>query len=229
MTDANEVLNLLRAAADPASLPGMARFAIVTEGRLGLSIYDLRRIAKAIPPSHALALDLWESGIQDARLLASMLDVPSEATEAQIERWVLDFNSWDICDQVCDNLFQHIPFAWQKIGEWHTREEEFVKRAAYALIACKAWHDKTASNEQLIALFPVIRDGATDPRNFVKKAVNWALRNIAKRNLALNQAAIAFAEELLLVDDKTARWIARDALKEMRSEKMLARLKKQAK
>jgi 3-methyladenine DNA glycosylase AlkD len=226
MPDANEVLNLLRATADPASLPGMARFAIVTEGRLGLSIYDLRRIAKTIPPSHTLALDLWESGILDARLLASMLDVPDEATEAQLERWVLDFNSWDICDQVCDNLIQHTRFAWQKISEWHTREQEFVKRAAYALIACKAWHDKTASDGQLIALFPIIRDGANDPRNFVKKAVNWALRNIAKRNLALNQAAIAFSEELLLMDDKTARWIARDALKEMQSEKMQARLRK---
>jgi 3-methyladenine DNA glycosylase AlkD len=225
MPDVNEVMTILRAAADPAALSGMARFAIETEGRLGISIYDLRRIAKTIPPSHALALELWETRVLDARLLASMLDVPSEATEAQLEHWVKDFNSWDICDQVSDNLFQHTPFAWQKITEWHTREEEFVKRAAYALIACKAWHDKTAPDEQLTALFPVIKAGATDPRNFVKKAVNWAIRNIGKRNLALNQAAIAFSEELLLMDDKTARWIARDALKEMQSEKMQKRLK----
>ncbi len=144
MTDASEVMSILRAAADPAALSGMARFAIETEGRLGISIYDLRRFARTIPPSHALALDLWETRVQEARLLASMLDVPSEASEAQLERWAADFNSWDICDQVCDNLFQHTPFAWQKITAWHTREEEFVKRAAYALIACKAWHDKTA-------------------------------------------------------------------------------------
>ena len=226
MISSKEVLKILHEAADPAALAGMARFAIATEGRLGISIYDLRRIAKTIPPAHALALELWDTGIQEARLLASMLDVPAEATEDQLERWVINFNSWDICDQVCDNLFQKTPFAWRKISEWHTREEEFVKRAAYALIACKAWHDKAASDEQFTALFPIIKAGATDPRNFVKKAVNWAIRNIGKRNLALNQAAIAFSEELLLMDDKTARWIARDALKEMQSEKMQARLKK---
>jgi 3-methyladenine DNA glycosylase AlkD len=127
---------------------------------------------------------------------------------------------------VCDNLFEHTPFAWRKITEWHTREEEFVRRAAYALIACKAWHDKTAPDEKFIALFPVIKANATDPRNFVRKAVNWALRNIGKRDLALNQAAIAFSEELLLLDDKTARWIASDALRELKSEKMQARLRK---
>jgi 3-methyladenine DNA glycosylase AlkD len=194
MPDIKEVIALLRAAADPDSLPGMARFAIVTEGRLGLSIYDLRRIAKTIPPSHTLALELWESGILEARLLASMIDVPSEATEGQLEKWVLDFNSWDICDQVCDNLFEHTSFAWRKIHEWHARPEEFVKRAAYALIACKAWHDKTAADCQFTDLFPILKVGASDPRNFVRKAVNWALRNIGKRNLALNKAAITFSE-----------------------------------
>ena len=229
MPSLNEVMTVLRAAADPSALSGMTHFAIETEGRLGISIYDLRRIAKSIPPSHPLALDLWETRVQEARLLASMIDVPSEATEAQLERWVLDFNSWDICDQVCDNLIQHTPFAWQKITEWHTREGEFVKRAAYALIACKAWHDKAAADGQFIALFPILKAGAADPRNFVRKAVNWAIRNIGKRSLALNQAAIAFSEELLLMDDKTARWTARDALKEMQSEKMQARLKAQVK
>jgi 3-methyladenine DNA glycosylase AlkD len=219
-------MKILREAADPTALSGMARFAIVTEDRLGISIYDLCRIAKAIPPSHTLALELWETRIQEARLLASMLDVPAEASEAQLEHWAVDFNSWDICDQVCDNLFQKTPFAWRKISEWHTREEEFVKRAAYALIACKAWHDKDAVDKQFTALFPIIKAGADDSRNFVKKAVNWAIRNIGKRNLALNQAAIVFSEELLLMEDKTARWIARNALKEMQSEKMQARLNK---
>ena len=161
MSDLKEVMANLHEAADPAALAGMARFAIATEGRLGISIYDLRRIAKTIPPAHALALELWDTGIQEARLLASMLDVPAEATEDQLERWVADFNSWDICDQVCDNLFQKTPFAWRKISEWHTREEEFVKRAAYALIACKAWHDKDASDAQFTALFPLIKAGAT--------------------------------------------------------------------
>ena len=226
MISAKEVLKILHEAADPSELAGMARFAIATEGRLGISIYGLRRIARSIPPAHALALELWDTGIQEARLLASMIDVPAEATDDQLERWAADFNSWDICDQVCDNLFQKTPFAWRKISEWHTRGEEFVKRAAYALIACKAWHDKAASDVQFTGLFPVIKTGASDPRNFVKKAVNWAIRNIGKRNLALNQAAIAFSEELLLMDDKTARWIARGALSEMQSDKMQARLRK---
>jgi len=228
MVELNDVLASLHAAADPSALSGMARFAIETEGRLGISIYDLRHIARSIPPSHALALDLWDTRVQEARLLASMLDVPSKVTDAQMERWAADFNSWDICDQVCDNLFEHTPFAWQKIEQWHTRAEEFVKRAAYALIACKAWHDKTAPDQQFADLFPIIRAGADDPRNFVKKAVNWAIRNIGKRNLALNQAAIALSQELLLMEDKTSRWIARDALKELQSEKMQARLQKQA-
>jgi 3-methyladenine DNA glycosylase AlkD len=217
---------ILRANAKPEQLTGMARFAIQTDQRLGLSIPDLRRIAKQVPHEHQLALDLWESGIPDARLLASMIDVPEQATEEQLEAWVKDFNSWDICDQVCDNLFQHTSFAWDKVREWSTREEEFVKRAAYALICCLAWHDKNASDQQFINLFPVIQAGASDPRNFVKKAVNWALRNIGKRNLALNQAAIAQANKLLTLCDKTANWIARDALRELQNEKTQARVAK---
>ena len=222
--NSEQVLEILRANANPEQLAGMARFAIQTDQRLGLSIYDLRRIAKEVPHEHQLALDLWESGIMDARLLASMVDVPEEATEAQLEEWVKDFNSWDICDQVCDNLIMHTAFAWDKVQEWSTREEEFVKRAAYALISCLAWHDKNATDQQFIDLFPLIQAGAIDPRNFVKKAVNWALRNIGKRNMALNQAAIAQANDLLTLGDKTANWIARDALRELQSEKTQARV-----
>ena len=224
--NSEQVLELLRSQADPEQLAGMARFAIQIDQRLGLSIYDLRRIAKDVPHEHQLALDLWESGIPDARLLASMIDVPEEATEEQLDAWVKDFNSWDICDQVCDNLFMHTPFAWDKVREWSTREEEFVKRAAYALISCLAWHDKNAADQQFIDLFPLIQAGASDPHNFVKKAVNWALRNIGKRNIALNQAAIAQANLLLTLGDKTANWIARDALRELQSEKTQARVAK---
>jgi len=155
-----------------------------------------------------------------------MVDVPEKATEAQLEAWVKDFNSWDICDQVCDNLFMHTPFAWDKVREWSTREEEFVKRAAFAILACLAWHDKEASDQQFIDTFPLIQTCATDPRNFVKKAVNWALRNIGKRNMALNQASIAQSEQLLALGDKTANWIARDALRELQNEKTQARVAK---
>ena len=224
MLTVDQVIEILKSNANPEQLEGMARFGIQTDQRLGLSIYDLRRIAKDIPPDHQLALDLWKSGLADARLLASMVDVPAEATEEQIEAWVKDFNSWDICDQVCDNLFQHTRFAWDKVREWSTREEEFVKRAAYALLSCLAWHDKQASDRQFLDVFPIIKAGADDGRNFVKKAVNWALRNIGKRNQALNQAAIQLAQELLAMDDKTARWIARDALRELQSEKIQQRV-----
>jgi 3-methyladenine DNA glycosylase AlkD len=219
-----QVLELLRSQAKPDQLAGMARFAIQTEQRLGLSIPDLRRLAKEVPHEHPLALELWQSGIPDARILASMIDVPEQATNEQLEAWAADFNSWDVCDQVCDNLFEHTPFAWDKVREWSTREEEFVKRAAFALLSCLAWHDMKASDQQFIAYFPIIKAESTDPRNFVKKAVNWALRNIGKRDLALNKAAIALAEELLTLGDKTAVWIARDALRELQSEKIQQRL-----
>ena len=224
-----QVLNLLRAQADPEALDGMARFGIQIDQRLGLSIPALRKIAKEVPHDHQLALELWESGIQEARILASMIDNPEDATEEQLEKWVKDFNSWDICDQVCDNLFEKTRFAWDKAREWSTREEEFVKRAAFTLIACLAWHDKQASDQQFIDTFPLIKAGAVDPRNFVKKAVNWAVRNMGKRNLTLNQAAIELAEDLLTLGDKTANWIAKDALRELRSEKVQQRLLKKSK
>ncbi len=219
-----QVIELLKSQANPEQLAGMARFAIRTDQRLGLSIYDLRRIAKDIQPDHQLALGLWQSGIPDARILASMIDVPEQATDDQLEDWVRDFDSWDVCDQVCDNLFQHTRFAWDKVREWSTRDEEFVKRAAYALLSCLAWHDKAASDRQFIDCFPLIKAGASDPRNFVKKAVNWALRNIGKRNPVLNKAAIELANELLTLGDKTANWVARDALRELQSEKIQQRV-----
>jgi len=219
-----QVIELLKSQANPEQLAGMARFAIRTDQRLGLSIYDLRRIAKDIQPDHQLALGLWQSGIPDARILASMIDVPEQATDDQLEDWVRDFDSWDVCDQVCDNLFQHTRFAWDKVREWSMRDEEFVKRAAYALLSCLAWHDKAASDRQFIDCFPLIKAGASDPRNFVKKAVNWALRNIGKRNPVLNKAAIELANELLTLGDKTANWVARDALRELQSEKIQQRV-----
>jgi len=219
-----QVIDLLKSRARPDQLEGMARFAIRTEQRLGLTIPDLRKLAKEIPHDHQLALELWQSGIPDARVLASMLDVPEQTTEAQLETWVKDFDSWDVCDQVCDNLFQHTRFAWDKVREWSTRDEEFVRRAAFALLSCLAWHDKTADDQQFIACFPLIKTCSGDPRNFVKKAVNWALRNIGKRNLALNKAAIELANELLTLGDKTANWIARDALRELQSEKIQQRV-----
>jgi len=172
---------------------------------------------------------LWETGIPEARILASMVDDPARVTNAQMDAWVRDFNSWDICDGVCGNLFDKTPFAWEKIGEWAADRSEFVRRAGYVLIACLVVHDKGAPDEAFTALFPIIKAGASDPRNFVRKAVNWAVRGIGKRNLTLNKAAIVLSDEILTIDDKTARWIARDALRELKGSKVQDRLRKKAK
>jgi 3-methyladenine DNA glycosylase AlkD len=204
----------------------MARYGIVIEKRLGVSVPEMRRLAKELGKNHKLALSLWKTGIPEAKIIAAMIDEPEKVTENQMEDWVKDINSWDVCDQVCMNLFEKTPLAWKKIRDWSKREEEFVKRTAYALIACLAWHDKEADDMKFIKLFPVIEFGATDERNFVKKAVNWALRNIGKRNRKLNKAAINAARKIGRINSKTARWVASDAIRELSSEAVKKRLKK---
>jgi len=154
-----------------------------------------------------------------------MIDEPKKVTEEQMEKWVLDFNSWDVCDQVCMNLFEKTPLAWKKIHDWSLREEEFVKRAAFALIACLAWHDKWSEDQKFAKLFPVIKSASTDERNFVKKAVSWALRNIGKRTPYLNTQAIKVARELLQNDSKASRWIGKNTIRELESEPVQRRLK----
>ena len=221
-----EVLERLRSMARPDQLEGMAKYGMVVERRLGVSIPNLRRLAKELGQNHKLALELWKTGIAEARLVAAMTDDPEKLTGGQMEDWVKDINSWDVCDQVCMNLFEKTPLAWKKITDWSEREEEFVKRAAFALIACLAWHDKKAKDEEFIKLLPVIVRGATDERNFVKKAVNWALRNIGKRNQALNRSAINTAREIRQIDSKAARWIASDTIRELESEAVRVRLKR---
>jgi len=224
MTAYNEIIQRLRSLSDPEAVKEMARFGINPENTYGVSIPNLRRIAKESGKDHALAQELWASGVHEAKILASMVDEPKAVTEEQLEAWVKDFDSWDVCDQVCMNLFDRVPLAWQKISDWSQREEEFVKRAAYTLIACLAWHDKEAEDDKFVALLPVIVKGATDERNFVKKAVNWALRHIGKRNPSLNKVAIKTAEEIQKIDSRAARWIAADALRELTSEAVQKRL-----
>ena len=221
-----EVLEKLRSKARPDQLAGMARYGMAVERRLGVSVPDMRAIAKETGRDHRLALELWDTGIDEARMVAAMIDDPGQLTAGQMEDWVKDFNSWDVCDQVCMNLFDKSPLAWEKAAEWSEREEEFVKRAAFALIACLAWHDKKAADAEFIRLLPVIGRGATDERNFVKKAVNWALRHVGKRNRNLNRAAIEAAKEIQRIDSKAARWIAADAIRELESEAVQARLAK---
>jgi 3-methyladenine DNA glycosylase AlkD len=221
-----DIIQKLKSLSDPEAVKGMARFGINPENTYGVSVPNLRRIAKEVGKDHALAQKLWASGIHEAKILASMVDEPQLVTEEQMEVWVRDFDFWDVCDQVCMNLFDKVPLAWHKVSDWSEREEEFVKRAAYALIACLAWHDKETDDEKFVGLLPVIAKGATDERNFVRKAVNWALRHIGKRNLKLNKAAIETAEEIRKIESKAARWIATDAIRELTSEAVQKRLKK---
>lgn len=228
MATVEDVMEQLQSKAKPDQLEGMARFGIVGEKRLGVSVPDMRKIAKEIGKDHQLALDLWDTRVPEGMIVAGMVAEVDKLTEQQMEAWVVDINSWDVCDQVCMNLFEKSPLAEKKIYDWSEREEEFVKRTAYALIACLAWHDKKAGDEDFIKYFPVILAGATDNRNFVKKAVNWALRNIGKRNLVLNKAALELAYRIKEIDAKSARWIASDAIRELESEKVQERLRKKA-
>ncbi len=220
------ILKRLKAKARPDQLEGMVRFGIAGEGRLGVSVPDLRRLAKETGKDHPLALKLWQTKIPDAMILASMIDDPAKVTEKQMELWVKGFNSWDVCDQTCMNLFDKVPFVTKKIKAWAERKEEFVKRAGFTLIACVAWHDKTLPDKYFISFLPIIRKASTDERNFVRKAVNWALRHIGKRNANLNKIAIKAAQEIQKIDSKAARWIAADALRELKSAAVQRRLKK---
>ena len=217
--ECEEILTKLKSMANPDNVRGMARFGINPHNTLGISIPALRKMAKAAGRNQRLSLDLWESGIHEARLLAAFVGDPVWVTEKQMERWAKDFDSWDVCDQVCMNLFDRTPHAYNKAVEWSQREEEFVKRAGYALMACLAVHDKKADDFRFFSLFPFIKRGSLDERNFVKKAVNWALRQIGKRNEILNGLAIQCAEEILLENSKSSRWVAKDALRELRNKR----------
>lgn len=225
MVSVKDVLEELRSKARPEQLGGMARYGMAVEKRLGVSVPDMRKMARETGRSHDLALGLWQTGIAEGRILAAMIDEVEKLTEAQMEDWVSGIDSWDVCDQVCMNLFEKNPLAWKKIPDWSKRQEEFVKRAAFALIACLAWHDKKGADERFIKLLPVIISAATDERNFVRKAVSWALRNIGKRNLSLNEAALEAARKIRRLDSKAARWIASDAIKELESEAVQRRLR----
>ncbi len=224
--DVDEILTKLKSLSNPEAVKGMARYGINPKNNLGISIYKLREIAKEIGQEHTLALKLWRTGIHDARLLACFIDNPSEVTGKQMDSWAKDFDSWDICDQACTSLFDLIPLAWTKVFEWAEHHDEFIKRGAFALIAGLTVHDKEASDEQFEQFIPLIEKHSCDERNYVKKAVNWALRNIGKRNKNLNTQMVKLSKQLLKTESKTAKWIASDALKELTSIKIQNRLKK---
>jgi 3-methyladenine DNA glycosylase AlkD len=201
----------------------MARVGIAVDRALGVSVPKIRRIAKRIGTDHALALDLWGSGVHEARILATLVADPAAITHGEMERWATDIDSWDVGDFAAD-LFARTPFATRVVREWSARPESYVRRCAFAMIARRAVSDRDATDAAFLRFFPTIRAAATDERNEVKKAVNWALRQIGKRNAALHTAAIGEAERLLELDSPSARWIARDALRELRSEGVRARV-----
>ncbi len=213
--EARQIVERLRSMSNPHSVEGMARFGINSQNTLGVSVPAVRALAKEIGRDHNLAINLWKSGVHEARLLAGFIDEPTRVTESQAEKWARDFDSWDICDQVCSNLFDRTPFAVAKVKEWSRREEEFVKRAGFVLMAALAVHDKKADDKLFESFLPIIKRESTDERNFVRKAVNWALRQIGKRNPKLNRSAIRTAKEIQKLDGRAAKWVAADALREL--------------
>jgi len=217
---------------------GMARFGINVEHAFGVSVPELRRVAKRLGSDHGLALALWATGNHEARLLAVFVDDPAKVSARQMNDWARDFDSWDICDQACTSLFDQTAHAFAVAARWAEQKGEWVKRGGFALMAGLAVHDKSAGDAAFRKLLPVIERAASDERNFVKKAVNWALRNIGKRNRALNRAAVACAERILArairrasgerggdAGSRAARFVATDALRELRAAKTQARLK----
>jgi len=235
---ARGVLGRLALLGSDEARAGMARYGIRTEDAYGVSVYELRKVARELGRDHELALALWATGNHEARLLASMVDDPELVTEVQMEEWAAAFDSWDVCDQVTSNLFDKTPLAWSKVEEWSASPDEWVKRAAFATAAALAVQDKKAADEPFLRILELCRRESGDDRNYVKKAVNWALRNIGKRDARLHAAAIETAEAVLAEGDRLAaldrrdaaaramRWVARDALRELRSDKVVARVRR---
>lgn len=220
-----EIFKKMQSYYNPRNLAGMARYGINVEKAFGVPAPVLRKMAREIRGDHALAERLWATGIHDAKNLAALSDDPKQVTEAQMERWACDFDSWDVVDGCCNNLFRKTEFAHCKAVEWTSRKEEYIRRAGFVLIACLAVHDKAASDAVFLRYLRLLKRGATDERNFVKKAVNWALRQIGKRNLALRDAAIKSGKEIQRLDSRAARWIAAGALRELTNEKTVARIR----
>ena len=221
----NEIIKKLNYLKNPKNVAGMARFGIRPKTKvLGVPIPVLRKMAKEIKKNHELSLKLFDSGIHEARLLAGFIEDPEKVTEKQFEKWIKTFDSWDIVDQVCSSCLDKTKFVKKKIFALEKRKPEFEKRTAFTLMCCLAVHDKKMLDKEFIKFFPLIKKASTDERNFVKKAVNWALRQIGKRNKNLNKKAIKLAKEILKQNSKSAKWIANNALKELTSQAIKKRL-----
>ena len=221
----DDILERLKSLSDAKAVEGMAKYGITPGKAYGVSIPELRRIAREVGKDHGLAQRLWESDIRETQILASMIDEPETVTEDQMGSWVKEFDYWEICDQCCMNLFEKTKFAYRKAAEWSSNDREFIKRAGFVLMARLAVGDRKADDREFIKFLPILKRESTDSRNFVKKAVNWALRQIGKRNLALNEMAIKTANEIQQMDSTSARWIASDALRELTGEAVQNRLR----
>jgi 3-methyladenine DNA glycosylase AlkD len=217
------VLDRLRALADPSRLEGMGRYGIGGGHAWGVTVAELRSVARTLGRDHGLAAGLWDTGVHEARILASMLDEPGQVDAEQFERWAAGFASWDLCDQVCANLFRHSAPAWTKAAEWSRRGEPFVKRAGFALMAGLAVADKQATDERFVAFLDDVARTSDDERPVVRKGASWALRQIGKRNAALHARAVETALSLRASGGRGARWVATDALRELRSPRIEAR------
>ena len=213
--DVRTVLESLERLGDRRTRDGMPRYGIVVRKAFGVPMARIQKLGKELGRDHDLAAALWASGWYDARLLAAFVDDPSLVTPAQMDRWCRDFDNWGVCDTVCFKLFDQTPHAYEKVRRWSARRDEFVKRAAFALLASLALHDKRAGDEAFVACLPLIEAAAADDRNFVKKGVSWALRSVGRRNAALRQRSLDLARRLAASANPAARWIGRDAAREL--------------
>ena len=217
-------LSWLEAQSTPHDCENLVRFGINASKAFGVSVANIQVLAKRLGRNHELAAALWETGWYEARMLTSFVDEPARVTPAQMDRWCRDFDNWGICDTVCFHLFDRTPYAWAKVAEWSDRSDEFVKRAAFALLASLAGHDKSAGDERFVEGLVLIERAASDERNFVKKAVSWALRRIGRRNAALHAASVPVARRLADSPNAGARWVGKDALRELTSDAVTAKL-----
>jgi 3-methyladenine DNA glycosylase AlkD len=227
MPTVKDIIMKLQSKARTDQLAGMARYGMRVENRFGISIPELRKLGKEIGKNHVLAIKLWRTGNAEAQILAGLIAEPEKLSEQEMDGMVEDIDSWDIDDQTNMNLFENSRFAWKKIFDWGKRDEEFVKRTSLSLIACLAWHSKTASDEQFLQVFPVIATAAQDERKSIQKATSWALRTIGKRNLALNKQAVELARKIQETNTKPARWVASDVIRELTGEQVQDRLREQ--
>jgi 3-methyladenine DNA glycosylase AlkD len=210
------VLESLRASATAATLDGMARYGLPSDHALGVAMADLLKLGKTLGRDHALALDLWKTGVYEARLLCAFVAEPEQLTAALMDRWCRDFDNWGVVDTLCFHLFDRTPLAWGRVEAWAQLDDEFGKRAAFALLACLGLHDKAAPDERFLPCFALIEQGADDQRNFVKKGVSWALHGIGQRNERLKHEALQLARRLAASGAPGPRWVGKDVLRKLR-------------